>query len=145
MTKIDNLSWLYVIWAFVFQAALIVHFALRKWAFEAYVHRYGWLFYALCVPALVISFLLLRGGKPWYFWIGGFLFSLWAVFGYVVEYVAKIAWRDPIHWPVFGPYVTLYLATIMFYWWPLARVGRPLWFVYAALFVISTFLNVTSH
>ncbi len=44
-----------------------------------------------------------------------------------------------------GPYVFLYLATVMFYWWPLALVSKPLWYVYAFLFMISTILNVTSH
>jgi fatty acid desaturase len=58
--------------------------------------------------------------------------------------VKKVQWRDPILWQ-FGPYVFLYLATIMFYWWPLGLVSRPLWFVYAALFIISTVINATSH
>jgi hypothetical protein len=145
VTKLDNLSSLYVVWAFVFQAALIVHFALRKWCFEGYIVKFGWLFYVLSVPAMVISVILLLGGKPWYLWVGGFLFFTWGIFGFVVEYVSKISWRNPIHWPIFGPYVTLYLATSMFYWWPLGRFGRPLWYVYAVLFVVSTILNVTSH
>ena len=145
VTKFDNLSKLYVVWAFLFQAALIVHFALRKWFFEGYIVKYGWLFYVLSIPAVVISVILLRGGKPWYLWIGGFLFLLWGILGYVAEYIANILWRNPIHWPMFWPYVTLYLATSMFYWWPLGRFSRSLWFVYAALFVLSTILNITSH
>jgi hypothetical protein len=63
----------------------------------------------------------------------------------MVEYVGEIEWRNPIRWPVFGPYVFLYLATVMFYWWPLALVSKPLWYVYAVLFSASTILNVTSH
>ena len=43
------------------------------------------------------------------------------------------------------PYVFLYLGTVMFYWWPLALLSRPLWFVFAVLFVIGTILNLTSH
>ena len=70
---------------------------------------------------------------------------MWAVFGYTVEYVKRIRWRNPIRWSVFGPYVFLYLATVMFYWWPLGLISRPLWYVYAVLFIISTTLNVTSH
>ena len=46
---------------------------------------------------------------------------------------------------VFGPHVLLYLATAMFYWWPLALVSRPLWYVQAFLFGVSTMLNITSH
>ena len=43
------------------------------------------------------------------------------------------------------PYVTLYLVTVMFYWWPLGLLSRPLWFVFAVLFVIGSILNITSH
>jgi hypothetical protein len=87
----------------------------------------------------------LSGGKVWWFWLGGFVYLVWAGFGFTVEYVRRIEWRDPIRWPIFGPYLTLYLATIMLYWWPLARISRPLWIVYAGLFIVSTVLNVTSH
>jgi len=33
----------------------------------------------------------------------------------------------------------------MFYWWPLGLLWRPLWYVQAVLFVISTVLNAASH
>ena len=42
-------------------------------------------------------------------------------------------------------YVLLYLATIMFYWWPVGMLSRPLWYVYAGLFTLSTWLNISSH
>jgi hypothetical protein len=45
-----------------------------------------------------------------------------------------VKWRSTIRWPVAIPYVFLYLATIMFYWWPLGQFGRPLWFAYAIIF-----------
>jgi hypothetical protein len=144
MTGLDNLEILFVVWAFLFQLALILHFALRRWSFGL-IRRYGWLLYALSAPAVIVSVLLLLGGKTWSLWLGGFLYLVWAIFGYTVEYVRGIRWRNPIHWPVFGPYVTLYLATIMFYWWPLGLLSRPLWYVYALLFVASTVLNVASH
>jgi hypothetical protein len=41
--------------------------------------------------------------------------------------------------------VLLYLATVLFYWWPLAIIYKLLWVAQALLFVISTTLNVTSH
>jgi len=36
--------------------------------------------------------------------------------GYTVEYILRIGWRSPPRWPVFVPYVLLYLATAMLYW-----------------------------
>ena len=145
MSDLDDLDKLFVVWAFLFQVVLIVHFALRKPFFESYTLKFGWIVYALCIPAAVISIFLLRGGKSWSFWLGGFLFLLYAAFGYWVDYVMKIQWRNPLRLSIMFPYVFLYLGTIMFYWWPLALLSRRLWFAFAILFVIGTILNVTSH
>jgi hypothetical protein len=81
----------------------------------------------------------------WVYWLGGFLYLIWATVGYIVEYIRRIEWRTPFRWSTGGPYLTLYLATVMFYWWPLALIDKRLWYIYAALFAISTILNVTSH
>jgi hypothetical protein len=145
MTKLDNLDKLFIGWAFLLQILLIVHFAIRKPLLESYTEKYGWIIYALCVPAIVISIMLLRGGKSWSFWLGGFLFLMFAIFGYWVDYMAQIQFRSPLQLSIVFPYAFLYLATVMFYWWPLGLLSRPLWFVYAVLFVIATILNVTSH
>jgi hypothetical protein len=145
MVGMDGQETLYAISAFLFQIILIIHFSLRKWAFERYTHRFGWIVYAMSIPAVIVSLLLLFEDKPWSLWASGLIYLVWGVFGYIVEYVRKIQWRNPIHWPIFGPYVFLYLATVMFYWFPLGLLSRPLWFGYAVLFVISTTLNVTSH
>lgn len=144
MITLESLDALFVLWAFLFQVILIVHFSLRKWFFDVAI-RYGWIVYALSVPAVVVRLILLVGGKAWSLWLGGFIYLAWAIFGYTVEYVRKIEWREPILLPVFGPYILLYLATVMFYWWPLALIDRRLWYAYALLFVASTALNVTSH
>ncbi len=147
MSDLDNFDKLFIVTAFSFQVMLIAFFALRKRRYETAI-RIGPLVYAFGILAAIISLILLLGGKPWYIWLGGFLYLVYAIYGYTVEYVRGVEWRSPPYWPVMGPYVTLYLATVMFYWWPLGSlgtVGRPLWFAYAVLFVISTILNVTSH
>ncbi len=144
MSAMDRLDTLFAVTALAFQLVLIAHFALRKWRFATAL-RYGPIVYALSIPAVVVSAVLLAGGKPWGLWLGGFLYLVWALFGYMVEYARRIEWRSPIRPGVFVPYVLLYLATVMFYWFPLALVAKGLWYVYAALFVISTVLNVTSH
>lgn len=145
MFGLDKLDTLFVIWAFFLQITLIVHFALRKPFFESYTIKFGWIVYALCFPAAVISFILLWGGKSWSFWLGGFLFLIYAAYGYWIDYIKGIEWRKPLRKDILFPYVTLYLGTIMFYWWPLALLYRPLWFAFGALFLIGTILNITSH
>lgn len=145
MLGLKKMDAIFVGWAFFLQIALIIHFALRKPFFESYTLQFGWIIYALCIPAAIISIVLLKGGKSWSFWLGGFLFVIFAIYGYYVDYVQHIPWRNPLMLRIMFPYVTLYLATIMFYWWSLALISRPLWFVYAFLFIISTTLNVFSH
>jgi len=145
MSKLDNFDKLFVVWAFLLQIVLIVHFAIRKPLFESYTVKYGWVVYALCIPAVVISIILMRGGKNWTFWLGGFLFLVYAIFGYWVDYVVQIQFRSPILPSVMVPYVVLYLATVMFYWWPLWPLSRVLWSIYAVLYIIATILNIKSH
>ena len=145
MTHLDSLDTLFVIWAFTFQIILILHFAVRKRFFESYTQKYGWLVYTLSIPAAIISLILLVGGKSWSFWLGGFLFLVYAAYGYRVDYIKQIQWRNPLRKDIVFPYVTLYLATVMFYWWPLAILSKPLWYIFGVLFVIGTVLNVTSH
>lgn len=145
MFGFDRLDTLFVVWAFSLQIIFIVHFAVRKRFFETYTLKYGWLVYALCFPASLISIILLRGGKSWSFWLGGFLFLIFAAYGYWVDFIKKLDWRNPLRKDIMFPYVTLYLGTIMFYWWPLALLNRPLWYIFGFLFGLGTLLNIRSH
>ena len=144
MTLEGLLDFLFIFNAFLFQVILIVHFGLRKWRFNTAM-RYGWVVYAFSFPSAALSFLMIQGGKPWSMWLAGLIYLVWAVFGYSVEYGKEIQWRNPIRWSIFIPYVFLYLMTVMFYWFPLALLWKPLWYIYAFLFIISTLLNITSH
>ena len=145
MSNLDTFDWLFVLWAFFYQIVLIIHFSVRKRFFKSYTLKYGWIVYGLAIPGLMISVFLLLGGKSWSFWLGGFLLLIYSIYGFYFDYIKKTQWRSPINKSIFFPYVFWYLATIMFYWWPLALISKPLWYVYAVLFVIATVLNVRSH
>jgi hypothetical protein len=144
MSDLNIYDTLFIITSFLFQIILIIHFTLRKWRFDLAIN-YGWIVYALSIPATAVSIILLLGGKSWYFWTAGFIYLIWAIYGYMIEYIKQIEWRNPIRSSIFGPYITLYLATVLFYWWPLALIYKPFWYIYAILFIASTILNVTSH
>ena len=144
MSPPDQHDRLFVAFSLGLQVVLVIFFALRTWDFPAAL-QVGWLVYALGLPAVVLSVVLSRAGKAWSLVAAGLLFGLWAAVGTVVDLVHPIAWRSPIAWPVFVPYVFLYTASQMFYWWPLLRIHRPSWLVFTALYIASTFLNVTSH
>ena len=145
MFGFDRLDTIFMVWAFFVQIVLIIHFALRKRFFDSYTMKFGWLVYALAIPSAGISGLLLQGGKSWSFWLGGFIFLVYAAFGFWIDYIKKIQWRKPLIRRVMFPYVFLYLAAVMFYWWPLGILSRPLWMAFGVLFVLGTILNITSH
>lgn len=145
MSSLDRFDKLFIIWAFILQVLLIAHFAVRKRFFESYTTRWGWVVYGLALPAVIISVILLLNHKPWHLWLGGFLFLAFALFGYWVDYAAHIPFRNPFRPGVALPYVFLYLGSIMFYWWPVGILSRPLWYLYGILFVIGTILNILSH
>lgn len=145
MAELDALDILFIAAAFVFQIVLIVHFALRRWRFATAI-RYGPLVYALGIPAALVSVIILAGGRPWHFWLAGFLYLVWAGYGWFLEYRKNQQdWRTPFRASVGVPYVLLYLAVTMFYWFPLLRIWKPLFYVFGILYLASTYLNVTSH
>lgn len=135
---------LYVIWAFSFQLMLAAFFAVRRRNFDLAAKR-GWIVYALSLVGLLVSMQQIHRGESWSFWIGGFVYLVWGVFGLLVDYALNLTWRAPIAWKVFIPYTALYLVTVMFYWWPLAEIDRRLWYGGAFLFVIGSSLNLASH
>ena len=145
MQNLDQLDLMFVVWAFFYQLVLIIHFSIRKRYFESYTMKYGWIVYALAITGLFISVILFVGGKSWSFWLGGLLLLVFSIYGYYIDYIKKIQWRKPLNKSIMFPYIFWYLATIMFYWWPLALISKPLWYVYAVLFVAATYLNVKSH
>jgi hypothetical protein len=140
----DRHNRLFITTSLCIQVVLVIFFALRKWDFPLAM-QVGWFVYALAVPAVIVSIRLIRGGKPWYLIAAGFLFALWAAFGTVVDIIHPVEWRSPILLAVFLPYVLSYTASQMFYWWPLLKVHRPSWFIYTALYCLSTWLNMSSH
>jgi hypothetical protein len=103
MSKLDSLNRLVVVWVFFFQMVLIVHFAVRRRVFDSYTAKYGWLVYALRASAVVISIVLLLGGRSWSFWPGGFLFLMYAASGFWIDYVTGIEWRNPLRVSIMVP------------------------------------------
>ena len=101
--------------------------------------------YALGLPAAALSVWLLVAGADWTLWAAGFLCLAFSLFGFWVDYVAAIGFRSPFVAAVGVPYVLLYLATLMFYWWPLWDRSKALWGAYAVGYVVAMVLNLRSH
>lgn len=144
MPVFDLYTGAFVVFAFLMQLLLIAHFALRRWRFDLAM-KMGWLYSLLGISGFLLGVALLLAGKPWYMALAGFLTAIWAALGFYVDRVKGIEWRAPICWPVFIPYILLYLGAQMFFWWPLLRIYPPLFYIFMILYIISTGLNAVSH
>lgn len=135
---------LFIFIAFTVQIVMVIYFGLRKWDYDL-ASEWGWVVYLLAFPTFLFSMEFVRCGESWTYWTGGILYGFWGVLGYSVDIVGGVEWRFPIYWPVFVPYLILYLAAIIFYWWPMENINRRLWYVYGCLILVSTYLNLTSQ
>lgn len=126
------------------QVILIVYFALRRWR-APFAFRIGRGIYALGVPLAVYAVALLVVGQPWYHWVSGLLYGLWALLGNQVDVGRPLKWYEPICPRPFNGYVVLYLAYQVFFWWSLGGTWKPGWYAFAVLFVLATYLNVISR
>lgn len=134
----------FAVFALASQAILLLYFAGRRWRLAA-AEKYGWVAYAFGGLGAALGIWLLFVGASWRLFAGPLLFATWATYGAWVDLLRRVEWRWPIHWNVFGPYLTLYLAAQMFLWWPLWNVWRMGWVVYLVLFVANTALNMSTH
>jgi hypothetical protein len=96
MFGLDSFDTLFILWAYFLEIVLVVHFAIRKPLYETYTRKWGWMVYALSIPGVVVSLILLIEGKSWSFWLGGFLYLIFAGYGFWIDYIKAISWRKPL-------------------------------------------------
>ena len=144
MFEQNVLQILFVAFAFISQALLIFNFATLKWK-PMIQQKSGWIVYALGLIAFPLSILFWAGGQGWYFWLAFALFTIWAMFGYCIDILRPINWRNPVRWQIFVPYLVLYISAQFAFWIPLWFIWSGYWIICAALYTISTILNISTH
>ena len=72
---------LLVAFAFLIQIALLLNFSARRWS-PSLERRYGWLVYALGLPALILGGVFLIEHEPWNVSSSPLMFAGWSGFGY---------------------------------------------------------------
>lgn len=144
MDTSDLLLALYVSFAFLVQALLIINFAARNWR-PAIEQTYGWIIYGLGAPSVVLGAFMLVEDQPWFFVLPPFLYFVWAIFGYVVDLWRPVSWRMPPRWSIFVPYVGLFAASLLVFWGSMWSIGTIYWIAFGVMYVIHTTLNIYSH
>ena len=139
-----TLTSLFILFAFASQALLLFNFAALKWKPEIQ-HAWGWIVYASGLVALALGFLFLAEAQAWYYWLACFLFAVWTLFGYVVDILRPVNWRNPILWQIFIPYLALYISAQLAFWIPLWSIWPGYWIIYIVLYSVNTVLNISTH
>jgi len=144
MITSEMLLALYVGFAFLVQALLVINFTARYWKPEL-ERNYGWIIYALGLPSLILGILMLVDSRPWYFVVPPLLFSVWALVGYRVDVWHPAEWRNPPRWSIFIPYVALFMGSLLLFWFSMWYVDSIYWIAFGLMYVIETILNIYSH
>lgn len=112
----------FVAFALTVNGLLVLNFAARRWRPQL-ERRWGWLVYAMGLPAVLLALTAWAGARPWYYGLACLLYAAWSAFGYSVDIVWPVSWRNPPRWPVFLPYASLYVASLIALWVPLWFIG----------------------
>ena len=144
MNTSELLLAVYVAFAFLVQALLIINFTARNWKPEI-ERSYGWIIYALGAPSVILGALMYVEDQPWFFVVPPLLYFIWAVFGYFVDLWRPTAWRNPPRWSIFVPYVGLFAASLILFWVSMWYVNLIYWIAFGVMYVVETILNIYSH
>ncbi len=144
MSTLNNYEVVFISAAFLYQFLLLLNFVGRNFR-PVLERKYGWILYALSVPALITGGIYLLAGQPWYYILALALFALWGGFGYYIDIYRKVKWRNPTRAAVMIPYVVLYMGSQFAFWIPLWYLGMTYWWVFTGFYAVNTVLNIVGH
>lgn len=107
--------------------------------------RFGWIIYAVGIPAFIMAVMFIINGEVWYFILPLLIYCCWALFAAIVDIWKPVQWREPKYLPIFIPYVVLFIITMTGLWVPLWFINPVLWIVFATLYVCLMILVFISH
>ena len=123
---------------------LILIFLIRKKRLNL-LHRFGWTYLLLAIPATYGIFLVFQEQKAvqYSIFLGIFL-AILALEG-IYDLILKVPFREEKKWKLLVPYLILYYAMnygFVVMVWKNSLVGG---FIMLGLFVIQIFVNIRTH
>jgi hypothetical protein len=91
---------------------------------------------ALAIPATWALLVFRRRRAGWLFFVGPLVFDLFVVLMLVVDYLARVEWRDPVVPVIEVPYLLLFFGSIVLMGLPMYRLDRRRWLVTVTTSVI---------
>ena len=87
-------------------------FFVSKFRWPAIENLLGAVTLLLAIPAAIIGILNLMEGRWLFTWLPALLYAGWAVFDLIVDYVARIEFRNPFRPSIGIPFLLLYYFSI---------------------------------
>jgi hypothetical protein len=84
---------------------------------------------ALAIPATWALLVFRRHRAGWLFLVGPIVFDAFVVLMLVVDYLARVEWRDPVVPVIEVPYLLLFFGSIVLMGLPMYRLDRRRWLV----------------
>ena len=91
---------------------------------------------ALAIPATWALLVFRRRRAGWLFLVGPLVFDAFVVLMLVVDYLARVEWRDPVVPVIEIPYLLLFFGSIVFMGLPMYRLDRRRWLLTVTTSVI---------
>ena len=110
------------------------------------VHRYGWLYFLLAIPAMYALVLVRQEHESTRYTIFLVIFLAFLVIEFLYDWVFKIPFRETMDWRLLLPYVMLYISMnygFVVMTWKYDSVPRGI--VLLVLFVIQIVINIATH
>jgi hypothetical protein len=90
----------------------------------------------LAIPATWALVVFRRRRAGWLFLVGPLVFDAFVVLMLVVDYLARVEWRDPVVPAIEVPYLVLFFGSVVLMGLPMYRIDRRRWLVTVATSVI---------
>lgn len=124
---------------------LIFIFLIRKNHFPL-LHRIGWVYFLLAIPAIYAIFLVQQEQKTVRYTIFLGIFLAFLALEVLYDWILKIPFREAMDWKQLAPYVALYISMnygfVVMVWKYYSLIGG---IILLGLLVIQIIANIVTH
>ena len=114
-------------------AMFVLRVKKKEWAGPA-----GTLTISMGIPTGIIAVINLLNGRDWWLWVYPFLFVVFCLFTYIVDYALKIEFRKPRNLKILVPFLLIFYISIILMWGVTWSIGP----MYGAITGVTYFMQL---